>query len=65
MARKSEFEKLIDSLLQSAWWASFIVAVLAYTFFTFVIPGILDGSKLLVGVAGMSKSIAPYAAIFF
>ncbi len=65
MARKSPLEEIIETLLQTVWWGSFIVAVVAYIFFAFVIPQILEGSKILVGVAGMSKGIAPYAVIFF
>ncbi len=65
MARKSQLEEIIETLIQSSWWASFIVAAFAYILFTFVIPGILEGSKILVGVAGMSKGIAPFAALFF
>lgn len=30
MARKSELEQLIDTLLQTAWWVSVIVAGLAW-----------------------------------
>jgi restriction system protein len=65
MARKSPLEELIETLLQTSWWASFIVAIGAYIFFYSVIPGILASSKVMVGVAVMSKGIAPYAAMFF
>ena len=65
MASKSPLEEIIETLLQTTWWASFIVAVGAYILFQSVIPGILASSKVMVGVAAMSKGIAPIAAIFF
>ncbi len=65
MARKSPLEEIIETLLQSAWWASFIVAVCAYFFFYSVIPEIFEGNKIMVAVVGMSKGLAPIAAVFF
>ena len=65
MARKSPLEEIIETLLQTVWWASFIFAVGVYIFFAFVIPGIFEGNKIMVAVVGMSKGIAPFAALFF
>jgi restriction system protein len=65
MSRKSTFEEMIETLLQTAWWASLIVAAGAYIFFYSILPGILAGNKMMVSVAGMSKGIAPYSALFF
>ena len=49
VARKSEFEKLIAELLNSAWWLSFIVAGGAYLFLGVFIPRQFSEHKVLFG----------------
>jgi restriction system protein len=66
MARKSSpLEDLVAELIQSAWWVSFLVAGIAYIGLTFGFPSLLAGKQVWTGVVGLSKSIAPYAALFF
>ena len=65
VARKSEFEKLIAELLNSAWWLSFIVAGGAYLFLGVFIPRQFSEHKVLFGLAGMAGSLAPWVALFF
>lgn len=65
MARKSEFEKLIAELLNSAWWLSLIVAGGAYLFLGVFVPRQFSEHKVLFGLAGMAGSLAPWVALFF
>lgn len=65
MARKSELEQLISSLLNAPWWMSLIVGGIAYIALLGVVPAILGGSPVLSGLAQLSRGVAPIAFLFF
>ena len=65
MARKSELEHLVESLLKAPWWMSLVVGCIVYTFLFGVIPSILGGSPITSALAKLSRGIAPIAFLFF
>lgn len=65
MARKSELEQLVESLLNAPWWMSLVVGGIAYVFLFGVIPAILGGSPVMSGLIQLSRGIAPLAFLFF
>lgn len=65
MARKSELEKITESLLNAPWWLSLVVGVGAYISLAGVVPAIMSGSPVLSGLMHLSRGIAPIAFLFF
>ncbi|SEA68473.1 restriction system protein [Desulfuromusa kysingii] len=65
MARKSEFEKITESLLDAPWWMSLIVGGIAYLFLAAILPGIMSGAPIFSALAQLSVGIAPLAFLFF
>ena len=65
MAKKSEIEKLAESLMDAPWWMSLVVSVGAYILLFAIVPAIMASSPVLSGVAELSKGLAPIAFFFF
>lgn len=65
MARKSEFEKLAESLIDAPWWMSIVTGGVAYVLLYVVFPSVMAGSPVLSGLALLSKGVAPLAFFLF
>lgn len=63
MARRRE--TLVDALLVLPWWASVLVAAVAYALLSFAAPAYFQGNQFTAGIAPTAKSLASYAAGFF
>lgn len=63
MARRRE--SLVDVLLMLPWWASVVVAAVAYALLTFAAPAYFEGNQFGAGIALGAQLLAPYAAGFF
>ena len=65
MARKSEIEKLADSLIDAPWWMSIVAGGVAYVLLSVIFPSVMAGSPVLSGLVLLSKGVAPLAFFFF
>jgi len=65
MARKSEFEQIVESLMDAPWWVSLVVGGITYVLLAAIIPGIMAGSPVLSGLSQISGGIAPIVFLFF
>jgi len=65
VARKSEFEKLAESLIDAPWWMSLVVGGVAYILLSVIVPVIMSGSPVLSGLILLSKGVAPLAFLLF
>lgn len=63
MARKRE--SLFEQLTTMPWWASVVVAAIAYLVLTFLFPMMMAGNPVGMGLANGLAIWAPYIAIFF
>jgi restriction system protein len=63
MARRGE--SFFDTLLALPWWASVIVAAIAYVLLAFAAPAYFSGNQFTTGFGVAAKTYAPYAAGFF
>ncbi len=65
MARKSEIEKIVESLMDAPWWMSLVVGGGAYILLSAVVPAIMAGSPILSSFGQLFKGIAPLVFLFF
>ena len=61
MARKSEFEQIVESLMDAPWWMSLVVSGIAYILLAAIIPGTMAGSPILSGLSQLSRKLSNYA----
>lgn len=65
MARKTEFEKLTEALLDAPWWMSLVAGGVAYIVLAKIFPAILGRSPLFSALIQLLQGIAPFAFLFF
>jgi restriction system protein len=58
MGRRKRKEGGVDVLLNSPWWLSIVVGVLAYVFLRWIVPSAFASSPLLAALSLTSQSIA-------
>ncbi|MBV8271698.1 MAG: restriction endonuclease [Cupriavidus sp.] len=58
MGRRRKPKSLSEELLESPWWVSALFALGSYVVFYAVVPGMLAGDPILVGVAAVIRSVA-------
>jgi restriction system protein len=56
---------IVDALLVLPWWASVVVAAIAYGLLSFATPAYLGNDTFARGITTVTKAYAPYVAGFF
>jgi len=58
-------DTILDILFRLPWWASVIVASIAYITLKYIIPSIQTEGILLISLGKVGPDFAPYVALFF
>jgi restriction system protein len=65
MAKKSQFDRLVDDLEKSPWWISPVVGIIAFFFMYAIVPSIFMISPFLAPLGQIIRIFSPLAFIFF
>jgi restriction system protein len=65
VARKSQFERLVNDLINSSWWLSPVVGAVFYVGLKYGAPHILGNKPIFAGILIVTQKMAPYSFLFF